>query len=111
MAFLLYGRSAAKLEENLANGLGERAIDRASAGAFVASTAKAFGNMGHVQFALAAQAYTIPPFRHLPEKRRHFNAADGKNVIHQSFAVFFDGATAFHLLLCHPDVSDVAFDI
>lgn len=54
MDFLLYGRSAAKLEKNLANGLGERTVDRATAGAFVASAAETLSHVRDVQFAFAA---------------------------------------------------------
>jgi hypothetical protein len=43
MVCLLYGRSAAKLEQNLPHGLGQRTVDRATAGAFVASAAETLG--------------------------------------------------------------------
>src|SRR5580700_7416594 len=107
--FLLYGRPAAKLEQNLAHGLGEWTIDRASAGAFVTAAAESFGDMSHVELALAAQAYAVSASRQLAEKRRHFDASDRKNVVHQPFAVFVNGAAAIHLLLGHPSVADGTF--
>src|SRR4029077_696082 len=107
--FLLYGRSAAKLEQNLANGLGERPVDRASAGAFVASAAETLSHVRNIEFAFAAQAYAVSSFRHLAEKCCHLDTADGKDVIDQAFAIFFNGAAAFHLFAGHPRVSDMTF--
>ncbi len=94
----MYGRSTAKLEQNLAHGLGERTIDRAPTGAFVASAAKTLSYVGDVKFAFAAQADAVSPIRQLPEKRRHLDAPNREHVIHQPFAVFFNRAAAFHLL-------------
>ncbi len=107
---LLYGRSAAKLEQNLVHGLGQWAIDRATAGAFVAAAAKTLGDMGHIEFALTAQAYAVSAARQLAEERRHLDAADRKDVVHQPFAVFFNRAAEIHLLLRHPHTADVSLD-
>src|SRR6266702_7182010 len=104
IGFLLYGRTAAKLGKHLAHGLGQWTVDRATAGALVASAAETFGDMSNVQFAFAAQAHTVSPIRQFPEERCHLDAADGENVIDQSFTVFFDRVAAFHLLLRNPRV-------
>jgi hypothetical protein len=77
IVFLLYGRFAAKLEKNLAHGLGKRAIDRATAGAFVASAAEIFGHVRDVQFAFAAETHAISSVRQFPKKRRDLDAANG----------------------------------
>jgi hypothetical protein len=58
-ALLLYGRPAADLENDGTHGLGEGSIDRATAGAFVAAAAEAFGYVGDVDFAFTSQAYTV----------------------------------------------------
>ena len=107
--FLLYGRSASNLGKNLADGLGKWTVDGATTGALVTSAAKTFGHVSDVEFAFAAQADAVSPVGQLAEERRHFYSADRKNVVHQSFAIFFDGGAAFHLLVRYPGVADVAF--
>src|SRR5271157_654430 len=107
---LLYGRSAANLEKHLAHGVGEGPVERATAGTLVASAAETLGYAGDVNFALAAQADAETPVGQLAEEGRHLDSADGENVIRQAFAIFLDGAAALHLLLRHPDVTDLPFD-
>src|SRR6202158_387959 len=94
--------------QDLAHGLGEWTVDRAPAGTFVASAAETLGHVSDVQFTLAAQAYAVSPIRQLPEERRNFDAADGQNVVDQAFTIFFDGATALHLLPYYAGAGEVA---
>ena len=108
---LLYGRTAAEFEYNLADGFGERAVDRASTGAFVAAAAKALGDASDVKFAFAAQADAIPVVRQFAEKRGHLDATDGENIIHNSLAVFFESRRCAPSASVHPDVADMPFDL
>lgn len=100
-----------KLGENVLHGVGERAFDRAATRAFMAAPAKLLGYMGDIKFALAAQAHPIAAFGQLAKECRNFDPANGKHVVDQTFAIFFFGFAALHLLECHPCVTDVAFDI
>src|ERR1700722_16092706 len=81
IALLLYGRSAAKLGGDLADGFCKRPVERATAGAFVTSAAKALGDAGYIEFALAAQAHAIPSVGQFAEERSDFDSSDRKNVI------------------------------
>ena len=47
--------------QNLARGLGQRTLERATAGALVPAPAKALGHSSHIKLAFAAQAYPKRP--------------------------------------------------
>src|SRR5712671_1203114 len=106
---LLYGRSAAKLGKDLAHGQGQRALDRTTAGAFVATAAETLGHAGNIEFALAAQADAVTAVGQFAEKCRHLHFADGENVVHQAFAVFFFCRTTVHLLLRYRYPGEASF--
>src|SRR5215472_16962056 len=107
----LHGRSAAELENHPPDRLGKRAIHRASAGAFVTSSAKTLRHAGHINFAFAAKADPAASVGKLAQECRHLDVTDRQNVIHQSFAVLFDRPASFHLLLRDPYVANVALEM
>jgi hypothetical protein len=110
LQFLLYGRSAANLENYCAHGFGQWSVNRAAAGALVASAAERLSYVSYIDFALASQTHPISPVGHLAEECRDLNAADRENVVHQSFTVFVEGVAAFHLFAGCPEVADVPFN-
>ena len=66
---------------------------------------------GNIDFSLAAQADAVSPIGQLAEESSDLYAADRKYIIHQSFAILFDRAAALHLLLRHPEITDMTLDI
>src|ERR1700676_244758 len=108
---LLYGRTQPYPIQNLIRGLYQWPIYRAPTGALMSTTAKTFGDVGYVEFPLAAEAHAKTSVGELAEECRDFEFADRKYVIYQALAVFFFGIATFHLFLCHPSPADVAFGV
>ena len=77
----------------------------------MSASAETFCHAGDVDLPFASQTDAISTIRQLAEEGCDFHTADGQDVIHQSFTVFFDGATPLHLLLCDPDVADVTLKV
>ena len=65
-----------RLQQHLAHGLGERAVEGAATGTFVAAATKAFSHLSHIQLAFAAQAYAIASVGQLAEKCGNFDTPD-----------------------------------
>src|SRR5215467_677498 len=88
----------------------QRALDGASASAFVSTAAERFSDLGHVDRSLAPQAYTETPIRLLPEEQRNLNTVDGKSVVDQAFAVFLLRFAALHCSVAdvHPRQTAIA---
>jgi hypothetical protein len=108
---LLYGRPAADLEDYGPDCFSERAVERASAGALVPSAAEALSDVGHVEFALAAEAYSVTAVGEFAKECGDFDSADGKDVVHQPFAILLQGGTSLHLFSSDPEIADVAFQV
>src|SRR4051812_6462420 len=81
-------RGAQLAEHALAHFI-EGALQRKSAGAFMAAAAEGFGDGTHADVAFAAQAHPPPASFDLAEECGDFNARDAECVIHEAFAVFF----------------------
>ena len=71
--------------------------------------AEFFRNVRNVQLTFAPQADAKTSVRQLAKEKRSLHVADRKGIIHQSLAVLFLRAGAFHLLLCGPNPSQRAF--
>src|SRR5271166_2544485 len=82
----------------------QRALDGATAGAFVAASAERLGHRCNVYCALAAQAYAEASIGLLAEEQGDFDAPNSQGVVDQSLAVFLLRFTALHGLVgyVHP---------
>ena len=107
----MYGRAAAEHFQNLANSVGEWAIDRAAAGALVAAAPEIFSDTGYIEFAFAAQAHAIAAIESFAEESRDLYFAYGKHVVDEAFAVFFSCAPTLHLFLRNPSPAHVSFGV
>ena len=91
------GRRHAKLGDHAGHGDLQRAIDGATAGAFVTASAQLFGHGGDIDPALAAQTHPKSPVGQLAKECRHLDILDGKRIVDQAFTIFFPGPHPFHL--------------
>src|SRR5262252_1144838 len=108
---LLYGRPAAELEDHRPYGFGQGTVERTSAGALVAAATEAFRDPGYVKLSLAAQTHAVAAIGQFAEEGGDLDAADRKDIVHQSFAVLFESVRAFHLLARDPEVADMVVEI
>src|SRR4051812_29009614 len=100
------------MTEDTLGGQAERAVDGAAAGAAMAAAAEVLGAPSDVELSFAANAEAkLTGIGDFAEKNGGLNAGDADEVVHDSLAVFGDGADAIHIFAGDPGPGEIAFGL